>query len=364
MTMNAAGMNLVESSEGYMDYVYNDGFGNPTCCWGHLLIDGQTASSWPNPIPQATCVALLTSDLQVAIDGVQTYVNVALNSNQFAALVDFTFNLGVGALQSSTLLIDLNQGLYSDVPAQMLRWDQANGQVVQGLLTRRQNEGILWNTPVGDSTQPDTAAPVPSTALATNAPAAPATNAPVATDSCPGACIDTTTLTCWGSLATGLCPGDTSIQCCEGSVSTCSGTCINTNYQTCPSPNALQSGDCPGGTNIQCCEPVPTAAPTAAPTQPATTVAAAVRLPSTIDNDSTSNLPAFGIVLIVIGAVAVVALWVGVAVQQRRKAAAFDHALNERLLGTKSIAMSPTWDTEIYSTADGLPAVQTVLVDK
>jgi len=136
MTMNQLGLQLTESSEGFVDHVYADAAGNPTVCWGHLVTGGQT---FPNPVPRSECVQLLQQDLASAEQCVQNNVNVELNSNQFSALVDFTFNLGCGSLQSSTLLRDLNQGEYSAVPAQMLRWVYAGGRVLPGLQTRRQN---------------------------------------------------------------------------------------------------------------------------------------------------------------------------------------------------------------------------------
>jgi hypothetical protein len=131
-------------------------------------------------------------DLGSAESCVQNSVNVPLNSNQFSALVDFTFNLGCGSLQSSTLLRILNQNDYSGVPAQMMRWTYAGGQQLPGLVTRRQNEGTLWNTPVSGggstapmttpvaTTQPGTAGPASSSAVALGTSqvgsAAPTTN--------------------------------------------------------------------------------------------------------------------------------------------------------------------------------------------
>ena len=89
---------------------------------------------------------LLSQDVTPAENAVNNGVKVPLNQNQFDALVSFTFNVGVGAFTSSTLLKVLNQGQYDQVPTQLLRWTRAAGQVVQGLVNRRQNEIDLWNT--------------------------------------------------------------------------------------------------------------------------------------------------------------------------------------------------------------------------
>jgi len=91
---------------------------------------------------------LLSQDVQPAEKAVNAGVKVALNQNQFDALVSFTFNVGVGAFTSSTLLKVLNQSQYGAVPDQLRRWNKAGGNVVQGLVNRRANEISLWNAQI------------------------------------------------------------------------------------------------------------------------------------------------------------------------------------------------------------------------
>jgi len=88
---------------------------------------------------------LLSQDVKPAEQAVNDGVNVALNQNQFDALVSFTFNVGNGAFTASTLLKVLNQQQYTEVPTQLLRWVRSGGEVAQGLVNRRQNEISLWN---------------------------------------------------------------------------------------------------------------------------------------------------------------------------------------------------------------------------
>ena len=75
---------------------------------------------------------------------VDTYVEVPLKQNQFDSLVAWTFNLGPNALASSTLLKVLNAGNYEEVPAQIKRWNKANGKVLEGLVRRREAEALLF----------------------------------------------------------------------------------------------------------------------------------------------------------------------------------------------------------------------------
>ena len=77
---------------------------------------------------------------------VEKYVTVSLTQNQFDALVSWTFNLGPGNLKESTMLKKLNQGLYEEVPDEMRRWNKAGGEVLEGLVRRRDAEAELFGT--------------------------------------------------------------------------------------------------------------------------------------------------------------------------------------------------------------------------
>ena len=71
-------------------------------------------------------------------------VKVALTQKELDALTSWTYNLGVGNLQSSTLLKKLNSGDKNSVPSEMLRWNKAAGKVLAGLTRRREAEAKLW----------------------------------------------------------------------------------------------------------------------------------------------------------------------------------------------------------------------------
>ena len=53
-------------------------------------------------------------------------------------------NLGPTNLKSSTLLRELNESKYDEVPRQIKRWNKAAGQVLDGLVRRREAESLLW----------------------------------------------------------------------------------------------------------------------------------------------------------------------------------------------------------------------------
>jgi lysozyme len=62
---------------------------------------------------------------------------------RLAAITDFAFNVGTGALRASTLRRRVNAGAWDDVPAQLMRWVFAAGKRLRGLERRRAAEAAL-----------------------------------------------------------------------------------------------------------------------------------------------------------------------------------------------------------------------------
>jgi lysozyme len=88
---------------------------------------------------------LLTQDLAWAEAAITRLVKVPLTDNQFGALVSWVFNMGeTPAVRNSTLLRKLNEGDYTAVPQELLRWNRVSGKVSQGLVNRRAAEVGLW----------------------------------------------------------------------------------------------------------------------------------------------------------------------------------------------------------------------------
>lgn len=140
MTYSQDGMHLTESFESCRLTAYLDSVGVPTIGWGHtsgvkigMTCTQEQADQW------------LQEDVQSAVNAVNTMVKVQLTQQEFDALVDFTFNLGSGNLQHSTLLRLLNAGDYGGAAAEFDKWDRAGGQAMAGLLRRRQSEEDLFN---------------------------------------------------------------------------------------------------------------------------------------------------------------------------------------------------------------------------
>ncbi|WP_440216936.1 lysozyme [Chromobacterium piscinae] len=144
MKTNTAGINLIKQFEGVRLQAYQDAVGVWTIGYGHTGPEVKAGIR----ISQQQAEQLLAADLEKFETGVGKAVTVPLNANQFSALVSFSYNLGLGNLQSSTLLRLLNKGDYTGAAGQFPLWNKAGGNVLPGLSRRRLAEQTLFQTPV------------------------------------------------------------------------------------------------------------------------------------------------------------------------------------------------------------------------
>jgi len=91
--------------------------------------------------------AILRSDLTRFESGVLRLCPGAINSQaHFDALVSFSFNVGLGSLQSSTLRMKYNRGEYEAAADEFVKWNKAGGRILPGLTRRRLEEQALFLT--------------------------------------------------------------------------------------------------------------------------------------------------------------------------------------------------------------------------
>lgn len=140
--INEAGLKLIKLFEGFSPKPYRDIAGYSTIGWGHLIDKSETFGE----ITPEEGEALLKNDLASAEYSVLKLIKVVLSDNQFAALVSFTFNLGGGALQCSTLRSRLNRGWYLGAADEFPKWCFAGGKKNNGLFKRRIIERDLFLT--------------------------------------------------------------------------------------------------------------------------------------------------------------------------------------------------------------------------
>jgi lysozyme len=137
------GVDLIKQFEGFEPKIYLDAAGYPTIGYGHLVRDYER--EWfKNGISEAAGEALLIKDVLAAEQAVLRLVKVPLTDGQFDALVSFTFNLGGGALQRSTLRRKVNREEHADVPPEFVKWVWAGGKKLRGLVRRREAEAAFY----------------------------------------------------------------------------------------------------------------------------------------------------------------------------------------------------------------------------
>lgn len=89
--------------------------------------------------------ALLAQDLGRFEQGVARYCPASVSSqNQFDALVSFSFNVGLGTLQRSTLRAKYNRGEIEGASEDFLKYVRGGGKVLPGLVARRKDERALF----------------------------------------------------------------------------------------------------------------------------------------------------------------------------------------------------------------------------
>ena len=147
--VNKAGIDLIKGFEGMFLKPYLDPIKIPTIGFGTIMYPNGKAVSMTDPsITEQQAIEYLEHEVNMKASGVEKMAKVPLNDNEFAALTSFSYNVGTGALQGSTLLKLLNAGTDRNIVAdQFLRWNKAGGKELAGLTRRRQAERSLFLQP-------------------------------------------------------------------------------------------------------------------------------------------------------------------------------------------------------------------------
>lgn len=148
MKISDAGLNLIKFFEGLRLESYVCPAGVWTIGYGHTGSDVTPGLE----IDQRRAEQLLRKDLLRFEQAVDILITVPLNQQQFDALVSFTFNCGVGALEKSTLRKRLNNKEEPNKVAEeeLIKWVKAGDKTLPGLVERRKKEIELFQsgTPV------------------------------------------------------------------------------------------------------------------------------------------------------------------------------------------------------------------------
>jgi lysozyme len=146
----------IKHHEGVRQKPYRDSVYLWTVGVGHLMYDSQAKL----PVDQRMAVQLLPQDNKIfsmeEVDailradlarferGIATFCPVPLTQGQFDGLVSFSFNVGLGTLQRSTLRQKVLRGDFEGAAEEFLKYTKAGGKVLKGLVTRRNDERALF----------------------------------------------------------------------------------------------------------------------------------------------------------------------------------------------------------------------------
>ena len=99
-------------------------------------------------IAQDRAEDLLRQGVEKFAATVDALITAKINSNQFGACVSLAYNVGSTGFAKSTVLRELNAGNYDKAAAAFRMWNKAGGEVIKGLVNRREAEIALFLTPV------------------------------------------------------------------------------------------------------------------------------------------------------------------------------------------------------------------------
>lgn len=147
-TVPKAAVDLAKRFEGFHRVPKHDpGRAHPYVCpAGYWTIGyGRLCDPRHPPISETQAEAYLAQDLMTAMQATLRYCPVLSTESEsrLAAIIDFTFNLGAGRLQTSTLRRRVNQRDWPGAASELKRWVYGGGVVLPGLVIRRAANAAL-----------------------------------------------------------------------------------------------------------------------------------------------------------------------------------------------------------------------------
>ena len=100
---------------------------------------------WSRTFTMEEVNAILAKDLERFERGVLKYCPSAVTRQGWMdALVSFSFNVGLGTLQRSTLRQKFNRGEYEAAADEFMKYTKAGGKILKGLVNRRNDERLMF----------------------------------------------------------------------------------------------------------------------------------------------------------------------------------------------------------------------------
>jgi lysozyme len=100
---------------------------------------------WNRKLTMEEVDAILAQDLKRFERGVLRYCpSAGTKQSWLDSLVSFSFNVGLGTLQRSTLRQKHNRGDYDGAADEFLKYSLGGGKVLKGLVNRRKDERAMY----------------------------------------------------------------------------------------------------------------------------------------------------------------------------------------------------------------------------
>lgn len=128
---------IAKPFEGFSLKIYVCPAGKRTIYWGHVVLKGEAFNG-----TQVEGETILSKDMAKALLGTLKQCPIlAKDARRLGAITDFTFNLGSGRLQTSTLRRRINQRNWPEAVKELNKWVRGGGRILKGLVLRRAAEG-------------------------------------------------------------------------------------------------------------------------------------------------------------------------------------------------------------------------------
>ena len=137
---------VIKEFEGYSSKPYLCPANIPTIGYGNTMYTNGERVTMDDPeIDKAEAEKMLMDTIKTVEKQVKNVLDVKLKAHQLAALISFTYNVGIGNFSNSTLLAWVNSNPeFTRIPEQFRRWNKGGGKVLNGLIRRREAEIELW----------------------------------------------------------------------------------------------------------------------------------------------------------------------------------------------------------------------------
>jgi lysozyme len=144
MTTSPNGLNFIKKNEGFKAKLYKDSGGYSIGYGTFLSTPALVAKYQKRTLTESEATMLMLERVELIEASINKHVKVPITQNEFDALVDFSYNEGIGAFQGSTLLKLLNAGNYDGAAEEFKVWDVACGKHNDGLEARRIEDEELF----------------------------------------------------------------------------------------------------------------------------------------------------------------------------------------------------------------------------